>query len=208
MIAISILHQQGNMSGESFSNDKFQKALGDSLRDFPHITGLKAEQERCIKSIAGKHDVFGILPIGFGKSLIFQILPRVLKEPWKMKRTTVLVVTPLVSIMKEQVEESGFSSISESCGSHARWLKFSDLREVFVGSSPLEFPIFSANASLFRFAEGVIPIGERIATDHFVLEVVVVHFGVNRNKLLSLCISQFQLRPSPPRANPRALALF
>ena len=53
------------MSGKSFSNDKFQKALGNSLRDFPHITGLKAEQERCIKSIAGKYNVFRILPNGF-----------------------------------------------------------------------------------------------------------------------------------------------
>ena len=102
------------MSGESFSNDKFQKALGDSLRDFPHITGLKAEQERCIKSIAGKHDVFAILPTGFGKSLIFQILPRVLKERWKMERTTVLVVTPLVSIMKEQVEEMKWLGLKAS----------------------------------------------------------------------------------------------
>ena len=60
VIAISISDQQGNMCGESF-----QKALGNSLRDFPHKTGLKAEQERCIKSIAGKQDVFGILPTGF-----------------------------------------------------------------------------------------------------------------------------------------------
>ena len=141
------------MSGESFSNDKFQKALGDSLRDFPHMTGLKAEQERCIKSTAGKHDVFGILPTGsqiasvrplflratrgerqciftqslhsripralpskrkikvcwqstgFGKSLIFSnslSRPQRAVEDEKNDR---LLVTPLVSIMKEQVEE-------------------------------------------------------------------------------------------------------
>ena len=45
------------------------------------------------------------LPTGFGKSLIFQLLPRVLKDLWKLERACVLVVTPLVSIMKDQVEE-------------------------------------------------------------------------------------------------------
>ena len=52
-----------------------------------------------------KHDVFGILPTGFGKSLVFQLLPRLLKDLWKLDHACVLVVTPLVSIMKDQVEE-------------------------------------------------------------------------------------------------------
>ena len=48
------------------------------------------------------------LLIGFGKSLIFQLLPHVLnrlKEVWKLERVCVKVVTLLVSIMKTQVEE-------------------------------------------------------------------------------------------------------
>ena len=32
--------------------------------------------------------------------------------------------------------------------------------------------------------------------------------GLQKQKITHLCISQFQLRPCPPRANPRALALF
>ena len=40
-----------------------------------------------------------------GRALVFQLLPRLLKDLWKLERACVLVVTPLVSIMKDQVEE-------------------------------------------------------------------------------------------------------
>ena len=36
---------------------------------------------------------------------MFQLLPRLLKYLWKLDHACVLVVTPLVSIMRDQVEE-------------------------------------------------------------------------------------------------------
>ncbi|KAL9952213.1 hypothetical protein ACROYT_G039428 [Oculina patagonica] len=93
------------MASLRITNDLFERALDDSLKDFVHIRQIKEEQKRCLRSLAEKKDVFGILPTGFGKSLIFQILPRVLKVLWSLDKTSVLVVTPLVSIMKDQVEE-------------------------------------------------------------------------------------------------------
>ena len=92
-------------SSERFSNELFEEALSDSLREFKHITGLKEEQKSCLRSVAERKDVFGILLTGFRKSLIFQLLPRVMKVLWKLERATVLVVTPLVSIMQDQVQE-------------------------------------------------------------------------------------------------------
>ena len=94
-----------NMASSRLTDELFERALSDSLKDFPHIPCVKEEQKRCLRSVADKKDVFGILPTGFGKSLIFQLLPRLSRELWKLKRTTVLVVTPLVAIMKDQVEE-------------------------------------------------------------------------------------------------------
>ena len=34
--------------GERFTNDLFEEALSDSLRNFSHITQLKEEQKRCL----------------------------------------------------------------------------------------------------------------------------------------------------------------
>ena len=49
---------------------------------------------------------WGFLPTGFGKSLILQLLPLVLKEIWSfIERSKIVFFTSLVSIMKEQVEE-------------------------------------------------------------------------------------------------------
>ena len=88
-----------------FRNVEFEAALSNSLRHFLHISGLKHEQKLCLETVAKKRDVFGILPTGFGKSLIFQLLPRLLKDLWKLEHACVIVVTPLASIMKDQVEE-------------------------------------------------------------------------------------------------------
>lgn len=93
-----------NVASSRLTNELFERALGDSLQDFPRIPWLKEEQKRCLQSMADKKDVFGILPTGFGKSLIFQLLQRLSRELWKLKRTMDLVVTPLVAIMKDQVE--------------------------------------------------------------------------------------------------------
>ena len=66
---------------------------------------MKRELKLFLETVAQKRDVFRILPTGFGKSLIFQLLPCLLKDLWKLDHACVLVVTPLVSIMKDQVEE-------------------------------------------------------------------------------------------------------
>ena len=88
-----------------FTDVEFEAALSNSLQHFHHISGLKHEQKLCLETVAQKRDVFGIPPTGFGKSLIFQLLPCLLKDLWKLQSASVLVVTPLVSIMKDQVEE-------------------------------------------------------------------------------------------------------
>ena len=68
-----------------FAEAEFERALKVSLESFPHIRGLNKEQICCLQSAAIKLDVFGILPTGFGKSLIFQLLPRLLKEMWNLR---------------------------------------------------------------------------------------------------------------------------
>ena len=64
----------------SVTDVEFEAALSNSLQHFLHISSLKREQKLCLETVAQKRDLFGILPIGFGKSLIFQLLPHVLNR--------------------------------------------------------------------------------------------------------------------------------
>ena len=47
------------------------------------------------------YDVIAVLPTGFGKSLIYQLLPFII--PVKSKSNIVIVVSPLTSIIEDQL---------------------------------------------------------------------------------------------------------
>ena len=55
--------------------DDLQQALMESLAVFPD-SKLKSEQKLTIENIVGRRDVFGQLPTGFGKSVIFSAAAR------------------------------------------------------------------------------------------------------------------------------------
>ena len=88
-----------------FTDVEFEASLSYSLQHFHHFSGLKHEQNLCLETVAQKRDLFGILPTSFGKSLIFQLMASLLKDLWKLQSACVLVVTLLVSLMKDQFEE-------------------------------------------------------------------------------------------------------
>ena len=75
-------------------DDEFEAALSNSMQHFRHISGLKRVQKLCLKTAVQKRNVFGILRTGFRRSLIFQLLPRLPKDLWKLDHACVLVVTP------------------------------------------------------------------------------------------------------------------
>ena len=63
--------------------------------------------------LARGKDVFAIMPIGFGKSLIFQLFPPFVKAALTLENSMTIVVLPLISIMRDQVEQLkklGFSA--------------------------------------------------------------------------------------------------
>ena len=71
-------------------------------------------------------DVLAVLPTGYGKSIIYQILPKVISELrynriGERKTVTVLVVSPLEQIRKQQVERL-----------NARGIKSASLEDVYV----------------------------------------------------------------------------
>lgn len=67
------------------------------LKKYFGLTQLKNEQQEIINEIMMGSDVLGILPTGYGKSLCYQM-------PALMMRGATIVVSPLISLMKDQVD--------------------------------------------------------------------------------------------------------
>ena len=80
---------------------EFDAVLENCLRDFPQVKVLRKEQKACLLNLARGKDVFG-------KSLIFQLFPRVSSAICSSEvkpLSTIIVVSPLVSVMRDQVEQ-------------------------------------------------------------------------------------------------------
>lgn len=90
------------------TSEDIMEAIFESLKYFPDVPNLKPEQRLIVEHVVRRKDVFAALPTGFGKSLTFQILPAVFKvlldKGFIMPAfPLVIVVSPLTSIVKDQV---------------------------------------------------------------------------------------------------------
>ncbi len=79
--------------------------LKDSLKKYFGFNEFKGEQERIIQNVLEGKNTFVIMPTGGGKSLCYQ-LPALISEG------TAIVVSPLIALMKNQVD--AIRNISES----------------------------------------------------------------------------------------------
>ena len=67
-----------------------------------HLT-LKEEQISAIRHVFDGMDVFVWLPTGFGKSIVYECLPFLFDHKLGRSTSVVLVVSPLVALMADQV---------------------------------------------------------------------------------------------------------
>ena len=79
---------------------------------------LRSEQKQAVMTLLPSRDLLAILPTGFGKSLIFQLLIRV-KEILSSKPACVIVVCPLKSIVQDQLSEASSMGLSATSLSDA-----------------------------------------------------------------------------------------
>ncbi len=81
--------------------------LHSPLKKFFGFNKFKGLQEEVIKSIVNNNNTFVIMPTGGGKSLCYQL-------PALMAEGTAIVVSPLIALMKNQVD--AIRGISEHHG--------------------------------------------------------------------------------------------
>lgn len=82
------------------------KKMNRTMREFFGIQNLRAGQEEVIRSIVGGRNTLAIMPTGAGKSLCYQL-------PALHLPGTTIIISPLISLMKDQVdklEEAGIEA--------------------------------------------------------------------------------------------------
>ena len=136
-------------------------AIFSTLKTIFGFKAFRPDQEAIIRSILANRDVFAVMPTGGGKSLCYQL-------PAMMLAGTAVVVSPLISLMKDQVDaarESGISAAFMNSSLNAdevsdvyRMLKYNKIQLLYIAPERFAMPHFleklkTAAVSLFAIDE-------------------------------------------------------
>jgi ATP-dependent DNA helicase RecQ len=85
-----------------------QSELRGALRRYWGYDSFRPLQEKVVRSLIGGHDTCAVMPTGFGKSLCYQLPAAMLSNE------TVIVVSPLIALMQDQVAQLTQMGISSA----------------------------------------------------------------------------------------------
>ena len=78
-------------------HDTSQEALDQEVARRFGFKGFRPGQRALVEALVQGRDALGVMPTGGGKSLCFQL-------PATLLQGTALVISPLIALMKDQVE--------------------------------------------------------------------------------------------------------
>jgi ATP-dependent DNA helicase RecQ len=107
-----------------------KKSLFDNLQNFFGFDNFKGDQEAIITNILAGNDTFVIMPTGGGKSMCYQL-------PALMSDGTAIVISPLIALMKNQVDQlrafGGSDSIAHFLNSSLTKTEIARVKEDVLG---------------------------------------------------------------------------
>ncbi len=123
-----------------------------ALKQYFGYSGFRTGQEELIEALLGGRDVLGVMPTGAGKSVCYQL-------PALLLPGVTLVVSPLISLMKDQVTALTQAGVAAAFINSS--LSAGQYRAVFARAAAGQYKIIYiaperlATADFLRFAEGV-----------------------------------------------------
>ncbi|XP_057299251.1 ATP-dependent DNA helicase Q1-like [Hydractinia symbiolongicarpus] len=109
---------------------------------------LKPKQVQCFEYLGEGHHVIAVLPTGFGKSLIYQLLPNFVPE--RKADNIVLIVSPLTSIIQDQLVN--LSKVGIECG----FLQLEDQANSQRYEPLFEEDLNDASNSVFKISKSIV----------------------------------------------------
>ena len=119
--------------------------ISDTLKIVFGFETFRPNQEAIIRSILDRRDVFAVMPTGGGKSLCYQL-------PALIRQGTAVVISPLISLMKDQVDAAAENGISAAFMNSSmdtdevsevyRMLRYNKIKLLYIAPERFAMPHF------------------------------------------------------------------
>ena len=155
-VALCFVHMKARLARDKFNSAMFFSSLHFAIVNSNYWNiNLKPKQVKCLEAIYLGRDTIGVLPMGYGKSIIFHLLPGLFFDKINSKSAqsasssssinpVVVVVSPLNSLISDQIRRSTEGQVKAT---------ILNVRQSKDGEDDLELDSSEANLSLLKEAK-------------------------------------------------------